>query len=486
MSEPSPPLGGYHWIDPPPAPPPRKRRRLLLFIAVPVVIAVAVSLVWWPWGSDRRTAAIDAPIGTPADMLIPYSLARQPIPTWHTTPTQLGLPPDRRVGELIASIADRAYFLSTSENEALLTGVNLTTGAPLYPPVNIPAFTLIGRCFLNGPTTALCISEPFEPADALNHLWIIDLTTGTITFDGPTELEPGGGRTPGRPVLQAVGNYRDDTRLVATVEDQGVHGVGERGQLTWFVPGSGILHIPDYLGVSDAPPQYLVTQSPPPNDFSAPSPVFSVLDGTILTPTPPEGLTLDQAVVYNGGFAYQFEQPAENAGILFYDTDGTLLNRVQPDDSMLLALDSADMPVMYHLASNQWQVYTAAGELLLSIPATAPTTDFRTIGNHIYARVAGFVHEADWQQWNLDTGQPGPTCRIQLDNMGYVASDGTIAITDSFANTTGAGFVYAATDLNTCQSAWTTPEQRDLKIWKVNNNSLIQVTDPEITLLGPG
>ncbi len=492
MSYPQIPPGGYHWVtptaeDPLPRKPKRTRRRILIGLALTVVVLFVISVFWWPWAPDRPHTA-SASVGTPKDMLIPFPLNRQPVPGWRVTPQDVGLAPDATIGIMFASVGERAYFVRNADGNGQLYGLNITTGAPLFAaPVELPGFQSFSTadCFTNGPTTALCVSGPAydAPPGTPNQAWVIDLHTGTITFTGTTELRLRGTSNMGDgPLLEAIGNHLGETHLVASIEGKGIYGVGSHAELTWFVPGAGTLFIPDFKQASDTPSQTLAVQGPDPADPNGPWVVFSAVDGTVRTPTPPEGLTIDKAVVYTGGFAYQFQEPAKPAGVLFYDPEGNLLARVQPDAN-LIALDSADTPVMWNQGTGEWQVYSTTGDLLVKIPATDLTTRFRTIGTKIYARVAGFGPEAKWQQWDLRTGQPGATCQVELDNLGYVASDGTTVIIHAWAGRTGAGSIDSAINMTTCHTEWETPQEAGRAIEKVGDNTLIQRSRTEIVSL---
>lgn len=66
---------------------------------------------------------------------------------------------------------------------------------------------------------ALCLRDDAD-AQRRNHAWVTDTYTGTLLYDGATDLT--WKRDVGGPYVKQVGQY-----LVATVDDVGVYGVGQ-------------------------------------------------------------------------------------------------------------------------------------------------------------------------------------------------------------------------------------------------------------------
>lgn len=474
MTGPQGPAGGFTWgppaPPPPPGPPQRSRSRAGWLIPVVLVVVVAVVaggvLLWQSTqsdaGGDQQRA--QAPIGSPKDLLIPFPLDRQPVPTWRLTGADVGLPPGEDTGRMFASSGSKAYFVSYSiEGQGVrgwVYGVDTRSGSVLFPAITMEGYQGGGRgeCFSNGPGVGVCLTEADATEGTSDQAWVFDLERGVITYNGPTVLRADGD-VPFE--VHPMGNpQRGQAWLVATVEGKGVYGVGAKAEPTWFVPGSGRLHYLDRT-VEEFPPVTVGVQLPtavakkPGEQISAEEKVwrvFSVIDGEDLTPEPPAGLTIDKAEAYSGGFAYQFQEYAKSAGVLFYDDDGKMIAREQPEGSNLLAMYSTGMPVMWHQSSpSTWQVFTATGHHVIDIPATDVTTNFRVIGQNIYVKQPGlFGTQSQWQQWNLLTGQPGATCNIMLDSVEYIGSDGKVALTK-----TGLGRApIIATDLSTCRSLW--------------------------------
>jgi hypothetical protein len=483
MSGPASPPGGFRWVEPGPEPAAgrgvgtvggRGRRRgwwVAAVVIVVVALAVGGVVVWrFRHGGAQSAQAV---IGTPKNMLVSFSLQHQPVPGWRLTPADIGLPAGSSVGVLIFSNGENAYFLADDCNvvdcghpiTGFFYGINVRTGARLFAPVAMRGAVNASECRSNGPSTVVCVASD---ANHQSQAWVIDVDRGAVSFTGPTQLPTAG--------IDAVGELHGVTRILDNVEsdvffrvgpDTGVHGVGAHAERTWFVPGTGVTGLEGYLKVNDLPSLTIATEG---GGDGKPDRVFSVVDGKDLTPTPPAGASLDHATVYNGGFAYQFTQGA-NAGVLMYDNAGRLLSVQQPERIHLM--NNVAMPTL--LRGNTWQVYTAAGDLVLEIPATDVVATFKTIGTTLLAQKGNDVHHLEgypWQQWDLLTGKPaGPDCRLDLE--GYVGSDGHVVIIRNDAAQ------ILAVDLTTCQTLWTLPKSSD--VWKVGTG-LIESDDYSRTL----
>ncbi|MCC9184053.1 hypothetical protein [Mycolicibacterium mageritense] len=459
-----------------------------------LVIAVVVGLIVGGvvvWRSVRGTNAhIDATIGTPKDLLIAFSLEKKPVPGWKVSAADIGLPPEVGVGSLFASTKDKAYFITDRTDSQGLSpagwvyGVDIHSGKLLFQPIELTGFrgNPLGDCYGNGPGTAVCLAEGDPEVGLAQLIWIIDLEQGKVTFTGPTDLFPQGESASDKYVVAAIGNYLGETRLVARREGEGVYGLGPNGERTWFVPGGGSIFNPGYLQVSDIPAQTVAMQNPLPSDPEAPYRMFSALDGADLTPTPPEGTIIRKALVYNGGFAYSFQESGKGDGLLFYDTAGQLVARYLDENYDLTPVENQVMP-MARLRSKpaKWQVFSAAGDLVTSIPAPTPGIYFRVIGDKIYLDQGGT--DDRWQQWDLSTGESGPVCQLGLSH-DYVGSDGSIVIVGGGLESN----TVRAVDPSTCAIAWELTEQETgewLRLWKVGTG-LVQRTRYELTELRAG
>jgi hypothetical protein len=403
---------------------------------------------------------------TPGRLLIGFPLDRMPAPGWRLTATDIGVPSDVPIGQPIATIGDHAYFFTGCDSDCLekrcnfkcddprgwLYGIDLRTGARLFKPVLIDGFhynPLFHACRQNGPSVAVCVNNEFPKAGQSGLVWVLDLDRGMVTYSGKTDLwqdsVPGSG-----PYLQPVGNPRSQTRLVASVRGKGVYGVGPRSELTWFVPGSGHLVAPVFA-VDDGSPMTLATQIPTADDPRYR--VFSVIDGTERTPTPPPGTTLKRAIAYTGGFAYQYEA-GNTAGVLFYDPAGHLLARRELKGYNLM--EATPVPIV--LDPPVFRVYAPDGRQVATVPAdfTSHTPPmFWAMGHELYSGSEQDSTQQTWQQWNLDTGRPGSTCHHQVALTSYVGSDGRIVLLLD----EGHGQVtVVAVDVATCQSRWRIPQ----------------------------
>lgn len=481
-----PPPGGFGWVEPVQPPRPDLRgnggsgsRRRWAWLAATLVLAVVaggvVAVLWWPRhrGESPADAPREALIGTPKELLLPFSLTREPVPGWRITGAEIGLPEGIEVGDLFARRGDKAYFVAhdgCNTNDVCngwVYGLDTTSGARLFPPLHLDRFYGGGgSCHTNGPSTAVCATVAVMPDLPPSTVWVIDLDHGVATFSGPSTFN-----MPGGPMLEEVGEHLGQTRLVATVHDKGVYGVGEHAELTWFVPGTGQVETPNYLAVDDIPPLTMAVQ--PNANADTRDRVFSVVDGRDLTPPAPRGIRLEEAVVYNGGFAYQFSEGTKLAGTIFFDSTGREVGRQQPQRGY--PQQNSAMPII--LVGDTFEVYTAAGRLVAKIPAADQVGHFRTIGTKLYIRSPGYGDVESWQQWDLLTGQPGPTCQIGLAQE-YVASDG-LTIVSGDSRSSGQ---YRAVDSQTCRTQWETAE--NVHLWKVGNG-LIQSSADAITALRP-
>lgn len=183
---------------------------------------------------------------------------------------------------------------------------------------------------------------------------------------------------------------------------------------------------------------------------------------------------MKRPVVYNGGFAYQYEEGDTSAGVLFYDTSGRLVKRQRADHYPVL-LDSVAMPIV--LDGTNFRVYSATGTLLASIPADIAYSNsplFRTVGTKLFAWL-NYANGEHWKQWDLLTGKPVNTCAINLSD--YIGSDGHIVLTDNDAG------MMIATDMSSCRALWRIPI-REYIIEQVGT-ALIRETRDEIMAFKP-
>jgi hypothetical protein len=487
------PPGGFRWVEPGSEPaaggrsvatrPPGRRRWWLVTAAV-VVVALAVGgvLVWRFRHSSSEAAGPQ--IGSPKDMLIPFSLLRQPVPGWSIRAADIGLPPKVHFGGVFASNGDKFFSLTSDcgnrdcnlpptyeegPSTSFVYGLSLRTGAPLYPPVRLPHFGG-SQCFGNGPSTAVCLGYGDKDEKTA---YVVDLEHGAVTYSGPNTLKK----------EEKIGPANGITTLVDVVDGEGIYGIGPRLEHTWFAPGEGsYIQAPTYRDANGFPASPIAAQSVE----NGPSRVFSLVDGKDLTPPAPPGAKAFSAQVYNGGFAYRFERGTEADVISFYDTTGRQLaskefrrayfegNQVMP--TLLNGLSTTGGS-NGGVGGGQWEVYTATGDLVAQIPPTDMVGSFITVGTTLFAQQsADLKHPYDehpWQQWDLLTGKPaGPDCAMKLD--GFSASDGRVILTsdDDYQ-------AVVAIDRTTCKTVWQLPKFTTLE--KVGTN-LLRGDDPHDVL----
>jgi hypothetical protein len=431
----------------------------------------------------------------PGRLLIGFPLDRVPVQGWRLTNTDIGLPSDVPVGQPITTIGDHAYFVTGCDHDCSgkrcdfncddprgwVYGIDLKTGARLFKPVLLDGFHFdpwYHDCHQNGPSVAICVNYTVPKERQSSRAWVLDLDRGMVTYSGNTDLwQDNVIGTPG-PYIQSVGNPRGQTRMVASVAGKGVYGVGPRAELTWFVPGSGHLVTPVFVA-DDGSPVMLATQIPTADDPRYR--VFSVIDGAERTPTPPPGTTLKRAIVYTGGFAYQYEA-GNTVGVLFYDLAGHLLARRELKGYNLM--EATTVPIV--LDQPVFRVYAPDGREVATLPAAfayhkAPV--FWAMGNDLYLLLdeSATLDQSwrDWQQWHLDTGRPGSTCHHQFARTSYIGSDGRIVL---FLDEDVREATVVAIDVATCQTRWRIPQPDKRRIEQLGT-ALVDVRPGELVSL---
>lgn len=394
-------------------------------------------------------------------------MREQPVPGWTVTVSQLELPPGTVVRP-IGNIGNRGMFLGITDEGWWLVGIDVTSGRRLFGPVRLgpEGGATDFNCYVNGPPAVLCIRQgpdPNQPSTA----WIVDTDSGTVTFDGPTNLRLAA--ADGQPQVEQIGDF-----VVAGVDGKGMYGVGARGELTWFVPGSGHLTAQFTRSARDiASSTHAVQGSGGVEDV-----VFSVTDGRVFKPNVPQNSLLGRALVYPGGFAYEYT-PADDIfddRVAFFDDAGEKIS--DPSSQGKLDEGSRDLPMLSSPAKRT--VLTINGRQLLELPPSLPTVDARLIGSRFY--VAADAEQRNWQQFDLDTGAAGKTC--EGDSLGpyYIASDGEVAVA------TGDRSPAQGIDLATCDVLWTLPgSQPDeaKEVWKVNTTLVQRTNDRLFSLIAP-
>jgi len=231
----------------------------------------------------------------------------------------------------------------------------------------------------------LCIRQDRDPKQ-LAHAWVVDTGRGALIFDGPTELRIS--TTQNQPVVGQAGDY-----AVATVNGEGAHGVGPRAELTWFVPGNGIVGpVEDWD--RDAAPQPLAVQGGV--GSSTTNAVFSVSDGKLVKPVVPQGGRSGLAFVYPGGFGYEYDAACGYSWdrVAYFDASGRELS--QPDLDGTVLTGWSDIPIVRTPSADV--VLTLDGRKLVELPKSVPMRYSRLMGDRRFVTNAG-----DGRSWRVNT-----------------------------------------------------------------------------------
>ncbi|SCX29127.1 hypothetical protein SAMN02799620_04755 [Mycolicibacterium fluoranthenivorans] len=409
----------------------------------------------------------------PLQPLLASSMQVQPIVGWRTPVLDVGpfpsASPDTVPTELrfatnvsafdstpfVGSTGDRAYFrvgdAGSSSPQWWLIGIDVRDGGRLFPAVPLPTTSRPPQCYLNGPDALLCIENATENV----RFWTIDGHTGAVTHTGFTPLRTYTGNLG----VQQVGIY-----ALATTQSEGVRGIGSTAETTWSVPGNGDVD-QGSSSIRDIPPIELATQKS--GRAADTRVVFSIANGTIVSPRTTDGSRQLKTTVYPGGFAAEVSRGDERPTVQFFDESGGRVGQEVPGGT--LADSVAELPVVA-LAPSGWAAYSAQGEKLLQQPGAMPAQT-RLIGSTLYA-----MGDSGWHQYNLVTGAQGKDCSYGLGEGGYIASDGKAAVLTS-GNAT-VGLETSGVDLASCNTLWTTNSAPGSfrHVWRINT-TLVQLSD---------
>lgn len=450
----------------------RPRRWLLAGGALVLVTAVVLALVlmWWPRHKLNSARAAWQP---PTEPVLSSSMREQPVVGWRTSVLDLGLPEanDSRIvvsnvptgpRAWVKSLGDNVYMLASSAasngRQWWLAGVDARDGRRLFDAVPLGATMRQPQCFLNGPTDILCIDQ--FPS---NTAWVIDGRSGAVIYTGPTDLRLGSATL----AVAQVGIY-----AVAETDDQGVYGIGNRAETTWFVPGEGRAQTPppDAHGPS---PQSLSAQGDA-NPRIWATTVFSVGDGRVIEPQMEQGAKLTETAMYSGGFAATIHSPDGGpSGISFFDEMGRRVG----DQGVKGALsdDSIDLPVISSGDDSPLAVYSPQGRKLIEVPHGA----ISRVGTALLVNDTKSQSFPMWQQYDLKTGDEGSACDFPMQN--YIGTDGSIFVFE--VTNHNAGLLATARDRISCEKVWSIPSKPDslARIWRINS-TLIQLSDDGMEL----
>lgn len=387
-------------------------------------------------------------LGLPKQLFLSQSMRKQPVIGWRLTAAELGLPADSMIYPA-GNVGDRGFFLGVSGDGWRVVGVNVADGHRLFAPVRLGpnGRAASNQCFVNGPAMLLCVWEAMgQPRRA----WVVNTETGAVMFDGPTDLQWASVLSP-EPLLTQVGDY-----VVASVQDSGVHGVGPHGELTWFVPGLGL--IGHRTGAnSDLRSLKFASQ----DAFKAPDIVFSVADGATVKLSASAEAPVGRATVYDGGFGISYHDRDGSDRVALYDESGQLLKQ-EPGN---LLSTSPDVPIVED--ESKLRVVTLRGRQLLEIPKPTLQLYARLIGTTLYV-ASDNPRLRSWQQYDLRTGTEGKTCDAEGMTTGYIGADGAIALLTGEQSPVAYGM-----DMTTCETVWAMPPDETVReVWRVNTTLL--------------
>lgn len=432
-----------------------------------IIAIAALVMVLTPQQPDR--APVPPALGLPSQILLTSSMRSEPVPGWKTSSEKLGFPPGT-VPKIIGNIGDKGYLLGITGTGWWLVALDVSTGRRLFAPLELGRSddALGFDCFVNGPTMVLCLRQDRDPAKP-TRAWIVDSTNGHLTFDGPTRLRLTSGQ--GQPMVEHRGDY-----VLATVSGEGVYGVGSHAELTWFVPGRGSIGQQRDWN-HDSAPETLAVQGGA--GSSTTDVVFSVADGSVVTPDMPQGARLGEAMIYPGGFGYGYSATGDYFPdqVAFFDDSGKSLSR--PNSKGILLTGSRDIPIVQSPSADT--VMTLDGRGLLELPKSTAMPFTRLIGERLLVDTGG-EREKSWQQYDLRTGATGKTCDIEGLGYYYIASDGAVALIS------GDGAVARAFDLDTCDELWSLPGETQSEgkdVWRVNTTLIQRTNDELFSLVAP-
>ncbi len=410
----------------------------------------------------------------PHQTFLQSSMHVNPVPGWHVSAYDLGLPNGARIATestpvhsqpLIGNVGERAFFLASSVQPGAVkwwfTGVNVHTGEPLFPAVQLNSAD-DPSCFLNGADAVLCITSEVENRTA----WVIDSHSGTVTYTGPTDLNI----RPNDLDVEQVGIY-----AVAASVDEGIYGVGPRAEPTWFVPGAGDTS-PLYLNGLDIDQPPLAYQTVLGSNAFGKT-LFSVADGSVVRPEIPDDTEMVGILLYPGGFAAEVKHRDKPGQVMLFDDAGNRSGWRAAGRAYLPPLDSFfDMP--YLNLDDSWGYFTPEGGLVLEI--TEPPV--RLVGSRLIVNASESATRG-WGQYDIHTGAQGKRCTNLDMDFGYIGYDGSSIAVTSDGNST-IGLDTEATDFNTCERLWTisSPPGSWRNVWRINT-TLVQLSDDGTELM---
>jgi len=415
--------------------------------------------------------------------LLQSPMSARPVPGWRLTATDLGLPEGSQLSTddmpihsqpLIGSIGNRSFFLVRkvgTPTEWWLAGIDVSRGQRLFTALALNVGSR-PKCFLNGPDEVLCLTSDIADRTA----WVVNSHSGAVTFNGPTDLNV----RPNDLNVAQVGIY-----AVAESVDEGIYGIGQKADTTWFVPGAGDV-TPKYLDLFDSglPPIAFQTTS---GRGSFGKVVFSLVNGRVIKPQLPSGAEQQGTALYHEGFASQIQLSDLNDEIQFFDESGKRTAPRSFTGGWTNAMSYFDLPIIVHPDHDHaWVALTSTGRLVFAAPKDAGSP-VRIVGSRLIAAASDFSTRG-WAQYDLESGTSGKRCTNLDMDAGYLGFDGRVAVTSDGNQTVGLDT--EATDLDTCERLWVISSApgswRD--VWRINT-TLVQLSDDGtelMSLVAPG
>lgn len=455
------------------------RMRLVIVVSLVAIIGCAGLLYVASDRDSPATPALRPNWSPPKQLRLSAAVETQPVPGWHTTTADL-LSGDTVNGStslprfathtdplwsqpFVGNIGDNAYFVMSTQghpDQWWLSGVDVRDGHALFSaiPMESPGAP---RCLLNGPVRVLCLS-PGSPATA----WVIDTHTGTLNYHGPTDITTATGHLG----AQQVGIY-----ALAGKMGQGLFGIGDKAETTWFVPGDGSAVLGDG-GTPDFGPQPLAIQSTG-GAGSDRVVVFSPADGKVVVPEMEDGLYPQSAAVYPGGFAFEVATRANAPipdAVMFFDVTGKPIRRVEITG--FLARSTENLPILS--SSGRSFLYSAEGFPLAEISEHDGILGALMMGSRLFVNQS-YNGVDQWQEYDLRTGKKGQVCRTNLS--GYVGMDGETAVVNT--GSPAIGLQSRGVDIATCIQRWsyTSAPGSFRNLWRINT-TLVQLSDDATAL----
>ncbi|MBN3455489.1 hypothetical protein JNN96_15840 [Mycobacterium sp. DSM 3803] len=415
-------------------------------LTVLMAVGVFFGIQWILKSSDDDTHPLSAvayqgQVGVPGQVLLP-PMQRQPVPGWRVDLRQLFPDVVRPTIEHVGDNGNRAFFSvsynvrATGQPKSWLLGIDATTGATLFAPVEIEKPVVV-NCLPNGPQRVLCLNEAGGPGAVT--AWVIDTDAGTVISHAASNLRTTG-IDPAAAVVRSAGD-----RVIAFQPGTGWRGVDDQGQLTWTVKAAG-----DSIKVLDRRPGDPVTDIAVTAINDKESVAFSTVDGTVLRKS---GGTLTPVV---GGFVELERQSAAVSRspeeFAFFDARGTRVGRYTDQTGGPSLFEGSELPVLTLSLTDQLVVLDPKGTPMTVVPADSPWS-VRIVGESVYTR--GTFTDIDnanavWEKFALKTGDHVSSCTgAPLEDGAFVGSDGTVAVgrLDDKAP-------IIAVDTNTCEVVW--------------------------------